>query len=282
MDPGDEAVSTTVMAGPTAGWYHDPADDRAWRWWDGATWTGHVRAKEEPVAEVVADPPVAEPAASPAPPAPALASVGGSIPQPGEVAPPPPAPAVAGNVSTTPPIPVTDQMYWHSSAAEVIDVPRVSHVRGPSRPAAAVPSYVRDWNDLGSPETPGVWLLAFSPILGWVVAFAVLEAMSVAGIPPLIGVGIAALAALLLHWVFAALDTRALEARGYHAPRLAWMLLFPPLAYLIARGKSVRRESKRAWVPELVYIISHVLVAGLVFVLPVWVMVVLASLGVTI
>jgi hypothetical protein len=124
-----------------------------------------------------------------------------------------------------------------------------------------VPSYVRDWNDLGSPNTPGIWLLALSPILGFGLYFVVLKAMSLAGLPPLIPFIAGLMAALLLQWVFAALDTRALAARGYHAPRLAWMLLSPPLAYLIARGKAVRRESKAAWGPELVYILSN---AGLV------------------
>ncbi|HEV7741609.1 MAG TPA: hypothetical protein VGO65_04260, partial [Pseudolysinimonas sp.] len=60
---------------------------------------------------------------------------------------------------------------------------------------------------------------------------------------------------------------RALSARGYHAPRLAWMLLLPPLAYLIARGKAVRREGKSAWPPELVYILSWLAVVGASFVL---------------
>jgi hypothetical protein len=27
---------------PPAGWYADPAGERPWRWWDGATWTEHV------------------------------------------------------------------------------------------------------------------------------------------------------------------------------------------------------------------------------------------------
>ena len=35
------------MTEPAAGWYHDPSDAGAWRWWDGATWTDHIRSKDE-------------------------------------------------------------------------------------------------------------------------------------------------------------------------------------------------------------------------------------------
>ena len=40
-------MSATLMTEPAAGWYHDPADAGAWRWWDGATWTDHVRPTAE-------------------------------------------------------------------------------------------------------------------------------------------------------------------------------------------------------------------------------------------
>jgi hypothetical protein len=307
------------MTEPAAGWYHDPADAGAWRWWDGSTWTDHVRPVEDavqaapagvviepvpthrpvfdnvtpivpaPPVDVVPEPqpvpvpqpqPVAEapapepePAPAPAPaPEPVPAAV---IPQPGQVAaspvPAPAAPVATGSsVPMTPSTPVTDQMYWHSSAAEVIEVPRISQTHTAAnarRSTTTVPSYVRDWQDLGSPHTPGIWLLALSPILGTGLFIAVVNAMAMAGLPPLVGLIAGIVAALLLSWVFAAVDTRALADRGYHAPRLSWMLLFPPLAYLIARGKSVRRESKAAWAPELVYILSWVGLIGAVFVL---------------
>jgi hypothetical protein len=35
-------VTTEGNADPPAGWYQDPNGARAWRYWDGATWTDHV------------------------------------------------------------------------------------------------------------------------------------------------------------------------------------------------------------------------------------------------
>ena len=300
-------MSSTLMTEPAAGWYHDPSDPSAWRWWDGSTWTDHIQPVEEaaPVAPAVVAPvpvapvPVAsapvviepvpthppvfaqpvEPVApvtpaTPVEPAPVPVSAPepvatSSIPQPGQVA---AGPAITGGpVSMTPTTPIGDQMYWHSAAAEVIEVPRLNH---PSTGAIAVqrgkqtlPSYVRDWNDLGSPSTPGIWLLALSPILGLGVYYIVATAMNSAGLAPIVSLIAGTVASLLLHWIFAALDARALAERGYHPPRVAWMLLFPPLAYLIARGRAVRRESKAAWGPELVYILSWLGIIGAIFVL---------------
>ena len=74
-------------------------------------------------------------------------------------------------------------------------------------------------------------------------------------------VGACSLVVLVLAWVFAILDQRALTVRGYHAPSVAWMLLLPPLIYFIKRGRAVRKESKRAWPPELLYVGSLVLIA---------------------
>ncbi|MGN6503136.1 MAG: hypothetical protein ACTHKX_09600, partial [Pseudolysinimonas sp.] len=43
---------------------------------------------------------------------------------------------------------------------------------------------------------------------------------------------------------------------------IGWMLLFPPIAYLIARGKAVRREGMSAWPPELVFVLAFVAIAA--------------------
>lgn len=240
------------MTAPAAGWYNDPADGAALRWWDGATWTEHVRPMSEAqvIEPVPTHPPTfgtgPSPISAPTPitptpitPAPVQAApaatppAAAAIPQPGQVA---AAPVSGRPVSMTPETPVSDQKYWHSAAAEVIEVPR-HHAPmpgsgvGPGAPRNT-PSYVRDWNDLGSPHTAGIWLLAAMPLIGIVVNVALQLAMTVAGVtgttPAIVGSGVV----LLLTWVFAALDARALGDRGYHPPRIAWMLLFPPLAYL--------------------------------------------------
>ncbi|MBG6054135.1 hypothetical protein IWX81_000525 [Salinibacterium sp. CAN_S4] len=37
-------MSSIATSGlPVAGWYRDPVDSRAARWWDGLAWTGHTR-----------------------------------------------------------------------------------------------------------------------------------------------------------------------------------------------------------------------------------------------
>jgi hypothetical protein len=228
-----------------------------------ATSTGPVPASQATTTGPVQYQPVAQ-AAEPAPVSGPVQVSAETIPQPGQVAPAPP--AAAGGVPMTPSTPVSDQLYWHSAAAEVVEVPRVNQHRQSSvgpRSATRAPSYVRDWNDLGSPDTAGVWLLAFSPLIAVVVVLLIDVAMGFAGVPGGITLGVGGLAALLLTWVFAALDASSLSQRGYHRPRLAWMLLFPPLAYLIARGKEVRRESKRAWPPELVFILNFLAFGGL-------------------
>ena len=280
-------MSTTLITEPAAGWYHDPSDAGAWRWWDGAAWTDHVRASDgvatAPALHAV--PPIpshpeasaapsshyqpvpthapvfdtaAEPVPSSAPTAVPTPTSTAAIPQPGQVA---SAPAGGGPVSSTPETPVSDQMYWHSSAAEVIEVPR--HHNSSAGRALTVhtrdaPAFVRDWNDLGSPHTPGIWLLAFTPVIGPGVYLAVQAAMLAGGVSALVATIVALVAVVLMSWIFAALDSSALADRGYHPPSVAWMLLFPPLAYFIARGKSVRRESKTAWPPELVFILGSV------------------------
>jgi hypothetical protein len=320
------------MTAPAEGWYQDPADAGAWRWWDGTSWTDHIRPVEElpqsqpvpiqavpvhavpldvppvqdmpphaahlavapeanppepvipagvviepvpthaPVFEEIPAPPqpaaaAPEPAPAPAPvdaqPAPQPAPVDAqTIPQPGEVAPAPVAAPAAGNVSLTPAIPVTDQMYWHSAAAEKIEVPRLTQAgtgainvqRGP-----LPPSYVRDWNDLGSPNNGGIWLLALSPLLYIGVSFVLGLVNGLSGnVFGAFGAYLPLAVLSGLNWIFAYADQRSLRERGYHPPAIWWMLLLPPLplGYLIARGRSVRREGMRAWPPELIFVMS--------------------------
>ena len=51
---------------------------------------------------------------------------------------------------------------------------------------------------------------------------------------------LAAIAVIVPAWVFADYDRRELVARGYEpAPSIGWMLLLPPVGYLLARRRVV-------------------------------------------
>jgi hypothetical protein len=226
------------MAAPAAGWYADPMDAAAWRWWDGGTWTGHVRPKVE-TAPVVVAPPVV-----PAPPV-----------QP---------------LSMTPVTPPSEQEYWHSPNAEIVEIPgraataHESHVPSGSTGAGYA---VRVWGDVGSPQTAGIWLLAATPLLALALQLVVGVAAGVTqgltgqtiGVPNVVFSTVV----LVASWVFAGLDRKTLRERGYAPASIWWMLLLPPLIYFIARGKVVRREGQRAWPPELLYFASVVGIGAL-------------------
>lgn len=242
-------MSATLVTAAEAGWYHDPSDSGSWRWWDGATWTSHVRPKEETAPVAVVQPDAVEPVAQPV------------LPQPAQpIQPMPP-------VSLTPDTPASEQEYWHSPAAEVVQIPGrslTSHSSyssmNPSGNGAKLYDLRHEWGDVGSPQTPGIWLLAAMPLmtLGFALAlstlFGVVQGTTGAtlSMPNIVF----SVASVVASWVFAGLDIKALGERGYRAPKIWWMLLLPPLAYFIARGKAVRREGQRAWPPELLYFLS--------------------------
>ena len=77
---------------PIAGWYPDPENPAAERWWDGTAWSDHRRAST--VAPVAPAAPVAPPA--PATPAAPVAPAAPTAPQYGVVVPPPAAPGYGG------------------------------------------------------------------------------------------------------------------------------------------------------------------------------------------
>ncbi len=168
-------MTDTLTPAVPAGWYDDPSDASAMRWWSGAEWTTYTEPKQAPVVA-----PVVAPAAAPAP----------------------------------------------------------------------EPSQQLN----GSPQTAGIWLLSFLPLMtlslsllsSLLVLLTAVPALSYTGVPFSIGLVI----------LFAVLDSRALQRRGYVPTSPLWLLLAPPLAYLIVRGRSVRKQGGLAWPSELVYLVS--------------------------
>jgi len=228
-----------------AGWYHDPSDSSAWRWWDGGTWTTHVRQKEEtaPVAVVAATPqPVTAPAAQ--------------LTQPAALA---------------PATPSSEPVYGR-------------YVSGHDD---------RFWGGVGSPQTAGIWLLALLPIISVALlpvlgmVFGAITGPTGAIDDPVmttqaaLAVFIGYLAVLAIaSWTFAGIDIKLLGGRGYDAPKIWWMLVpLSPLAYLIARGRVVRAEGKRAWPPELLFFLSIIIPIGLAVLGMIFAMSVIASIA---
>lgn len=286
------AVSATLATAAAAGWYHDPSDSGSWRWWDGENWTSHVRPKEQTTPIAIAYP-ISEAITLPAQYTAPLQAV--AAPQP-VAAPQIPQPAQPIHpiqpASLTPETPASEQEYWHSPGAEVVHIPGRSATSqhghasrvGPIGHRPAPYDLQHQWGDVGSPQTAGIWLLAFLPIIAYtllnVMSFALrsLIAPTGAAVEPggfsqtIITAAVAYIVILgLSAWIFAGRDIKTLRARGYRAPSIWWMLVpLSPLAYFIARGKVVRAEGKRAWPPELLFFLSIVLpfvlsVLGMVF-----------------
>lgn len=118
--------------------------------------------------------------------------------------------------------------------------PAAAPLRAPAtRPAPAVrrgvsPAKTR-WFTLLS-AFPVVYPIA----VGMIVALAYAGGAASSMVTLAIIAAVAAVGLLTPAWVFAGHDRRELVARGYEpAPSLAWMLLLPPIAYLITRRRVV-------------------------------------------
>jgi hypothetical protein len=105
----------------------------------------------------------------------------------------------------------------------------------PSAPRRLVQPSKTRWSSLLA-AFPAVYPLVVGMVTG--LAYAGGAASSA---PVLIGIAVVtAVLALIPVWVLAAADRRELFERGYEpAPALAWMLLVPPIAYLIVRRRIV-------------------------------------------
>jgi hypothetical protein len=112
----------------------------------------------------------------------------------------------------------------------------------------------------GSPQTPGIWLLSSLPFMTLGLSGISTLLVIATGNPLLTYAGTPV--ALGLAWFFALLDAQELEQRGWRRSSVLWMLLFPPLVYLIVRGRSIRTQGGRAWPSELVYLAGIALIVS--------------------
>lgn len=218
----------TNTSGPTtpAGWYPDPAGSANLRWWDGSAWTAHL-----------APPPTPAPALAPTPAYQASATqtlAGQGL-------------GTAGNEPNVP-----FQGSWNQSAE--------SSAEDFARPG--------QWN------TGGAWFLAFSQVITLIaiVALFVVDRGTIAstGVQAavqalILAIALIGLGVFFLNVLFAVMDRRKLQSFGYLQPASVWwILLAPPLAYLIVRGIAVSREARHGFGPLIAYIITTVGVVLLV------------------
>jgi hypothetical protein len=205
-----------------AGWFTDPGGSGHLRWWDGSAWTAHLAPQPTPA-------PAPVPAPTPV------------VQQPEALAP------VIMTPENEPYVPF--QGSWNTSNQSSAYGEAAGFVR-PMR-----------WN------TAGAWLLAFNVPLFVVAAFVIgflgASAFAATGgtaattgttsgslTPLTVGVQVGGWAIQLL---FAWMDQRKLRSYGYMQTAAIWWVLLTPLAYLIARGIAVHRESGRGYGPLVAF-----------------------------
>ncbi|HEX4443007.1 MAG TPA: DUF2510 domain-containing protein [Galbitalea sp.] len=207
-----------------AGWYSDPTNSAQLRWWDGTAWTSHLAAAPTP-------------APQPAPVQPQAPQVNGQQAD------------VSQTLDTTGRPYVPFQNSWNERTGEY----------GP----------VQDFARPSQSNTAGVWLLATSYFWTGIVGFIVgLIAGAASGgssievngrLTP--GGVVLEVSVWVITWILliiaGARDNARLRQLGYrHFTSPAWLLLAPPLVYLIIRTVRVRRESDRGAAPLVFYLVS--------------------------
>lgn len=222
---------------PPAGWYDDPERALRLRWWDGARWTTHTRAKTI-VEQVAVAAGVSDMSSSDA-----LAVPGATQPY-GYSAPYSWSPAIPSAATPSPAA---------VSAVDPDETPALgtwkSHTRHPHEL----------WNSTAqsmdyTPErttTPAAWALAFTPI---VVTLSQLAAITLTGLEstPLLWIIAATLLPVLWIIIWVRRDRLTLHEWG-HLRRAHWGWAFlGAVGYLTARTLVVRRQATgRGWWPLL-------------------------------
>ena len=240
-------MTNTGGAGIPAGWYTDPGGSGHLRWWDGSAWSAHLAPAPTP-APVVQQPVVQQPVVQQ--PVVQQPVVQPTVQQPVQQ-PFVPQPFAQESAIATP----ENQPYVPFQGAW-------NHQSQAGYGAADSGDFVRpaQWN------TAGGWLLAFSyvfalvAIFGWAAANTSSLALATEA-QRNAEIAVASLwipaALFILQVLFTLMDRRKLRSLGYlHRASFWWILLLPPLVYLIMRGVAISREVRHGFAPLITYLVT--------------------------
>lgn len=192
--------AASVLTLPAPGWYPDPAGVATFRWWDGADWTEGTHDGVAPAAPAV--PVVVEP-------------------------------VVVEPVAVEP-------VVFQSAVFAPAPTPTPT---APDRARAASAPAVR--RGVSAAKTRWSTILTAYPFVypfavGTIVGLAYAGGSSTNPSTLALIAGATAFVLLLPTFLLAERDRKELAERGYRpTPSTAWLLLFPPIAYLIARRRLV-------------------------------------------
>lgn len=219
---------------PPAGWYPDPRDPSARRWWDGAAWTSHVAALQ----------PVASAGAEPALTRRQLREQAGPLTQG----------AADDGLSAVAvlerPAEISSVEYARRAGGYEPRAPEP--IAYPLNPSVVV---------YGSAHTLPVWLIATSP--AWyagltAIVGGVFQALSPSGQPAIVGFPLLGGFITMLVLLSRA-DAARLADRGYIPPSPKWGWL--PFVYLILR---IQRTGAKSVGPLVTYLIAQIVYFGLI------------------
>jgi hypothetical protein len=193
-----------------AGWYQDPADDTKVRWWNGLTWTEHVEIK----------------------PAGQGAAVAGAL-------------AIESGIDAQRAAEARDleRQYGLSTGEPDIVSRRTAmalDARGPSTGTIPIQGVAAPSRRIRTATTPA-WLLATTPVITAILAAVGAYVYFYVSSTPL--VAIVAVVVMVMSFLWAVSDARALQNRGLSAPSPILALALPlvgPLLYLLVRAGKVK------------------------------------------